>query len=156
MLLEFYVKGTHTLPKIIDFFRKLCQFTKFTWLILSKGILVDLLHIKVHKMVVQYYKALLYESFCPSRPSCWVYYTVLWLIRSKLYFETRIQEIVLYCLYRSRTSYIRLNNLTFKKTAKAKPSRSVIYVKASVICCGSFINVIVVAVFINCTNLWHH
>ena len=55
-----------------------------------------------------------------------------------------------YCPYRSRTNYIRLNNLNIKKTAGAKLSRFVIYTEA--IYCGSLINFVVVAVFINSSN----
>ena len=75
------------------------------------------------------------------------------LIRSEFYcFGTRIQKIVSYCVYRLRTSYIRLNNLNIKKTAEVKLSRSVNYIERSCICCGSFINFIVVAALINCSN----
>ena len=74
------------------------------------------------------------------------------LIRSELYcFVIRTQKIIFYCL-RSTTNYIRLNYLDIKKVTGAKLSRFVIYIEAITICCDSFINFIVVAVFINCSN----
>ena len=60
----------------------------------------------------QWYETHLYPNFCPGRSSCWQYYTVLRLTRFDLYcFGVRIQKIVLYCLCRLRTNYVRSNNL---------------------------------------------
>ena len=87
--------------------------------------------------------------------SCWLYYTILWLIRSELYcFGIRIQKNVLYCLYRSRINYIWLIKLTIQKTTKAKLSQFVIYIEATFICCDIFINFLVVAVFISFSSSW--
>ena len=75
------------------------------------------------------------------------------LIKSELYclgIRIHTKKKKNYCLYRSRTNYIRLNNLHIKKTIGAKLSRFAIYIEA--ICCGSLINFVVVAVFINCSN----
>ena len=106
VLLKFYVKWRHSLSKISNF----CNFSQFP-------------KIYVTTFVPRQFwwradcgfngiKIYLYQNFCPVRHSCWLYYTVLWLIRSKLYFfGIRIQKSVLLSLYRLRTNYIRLNNL---------------------------------------------
>ena len=74
------------------------------------------------------------------------------LTRSELYFlelEYKKKKKI-YCLYRSRTNYIRFNNLNIKKTDGGKLSHFVICIEG--ICCGSLTNFPVVAVFINCSN----
>ena len=74
------------------------------------------------------------------------------LIRFELYcFGIRIQKIVFYCLYR-RTNYVRLNNLNIKKLLEQNFHGLSFILKQSFICCGSFINFITVAVFINCSS----
>ena len=79
------------------------------------------------------------------------------LIRSELKlrlycFGIRIQEFFFHSLYRSKTNYMQLNRLNIKKTTRAKLSPFVIYIK-TIIYCGSFINFIVAAVFINRSNM---
>ena len=78
---------------------------------------------------------------------------VLWLIRSELYcFDIRIQKIVLYYIYRLRANYMQVNNLTIKKTIKAKLSWFVIYLETIIY----LINFVVLAVFINCSSSWQN
>ena len=99
---------------------------------ISKSLLIKLPQSRFWKFFSRFQ---LYQTYpclnvCPGRPSCWLNFGVLQLIRSeRYYFGIRIQKIVLYCLYRSKTNYIRLSNgLLF----------------------------IFVAVFINCTSSWQH
>ena len=66
--------------------------------------------------------------------------------------ELEDKKCVLYCLCRSKTNFLRLNNLTIEKTIKTKLLRFVIYIEAIVYPCDSFINFIGVAVFINCSS----
>ena len=57
----------------------------------------------------------LYLNFCPGK------LTFTGLIRSKCYcFKIRIQQIVFYCPYLSRTNYIWLDNLNIKKNYRSK------------------------------------
>ena len=79
-------------------------------------------------------------------------FSFMGLTRSGIYcLEIRIQKKKKnYYLYRSRTKYIRSNNLNIKKTTGANLSRFVIYIEP--IYCGSLINFADVAVFINCSN----
>ena len=81
---------------------------------------------------------------------------ILWLIRSELNVLGLEHKNDLHCLCRWWTNYVRLHNLNIRKTIKEKISRFVIYIEAIIICCGSFINFIVVAVFINCSSSWQH
>ena len=79
------------------------------------------------------------------------------LIRSELKcFGIRIQKFF-FCLFRSRTNYIRLENLIIKKLPEKnfhiEVKFLVIYIKAIICLCGSLINFVVVAVFINCSNV---
>ena len=75
------------------------------------------------------------------------------LIRSERYcFENGMQKIVFYFLYRSITNYIRLYNLNTKKLPQQNFHGLSFISKQSFICCGSFVNFIAVAVFINCSN----
>ena len=66
--------------------------------------------------------------------------------------ELEDKKCVLYCLCRSKTNYLRLNNLTTEETTKAKLSRFVIYNEAAYNRCNNFINFIAVAVFIDCSS----
>ena len=75
-------------------------------------------------------------------------YMLMGLIRSEhCYFGIRIQKIVFYCFYRSKTNYIRLNNLNIKKILEQNFHSLSFISKRSFICSGSFVNFIVVAVF---------
>ena len=57
--------------------------------------------------------------------------------------ELELKKVVLYCLYRLKTNYIRLNNLTLKKIPKQNFHGLLFISKRSFICCSSFINFIV-------------
>ena len=75
------------------------------------------------------------------------------LIRSELYcLGIRMQKknFFIAVIGREHTIYVLYVFLNIKKTIGAKLSRFVLYIEA--ICCGSLINFVVVAVFINCCN----
>ena len=120
MLLKVYVKEKHNLPEIINFFLICSNFKKnyltnfvasqFWWMV-DCGFNSNR-HIFIKNFVLVFMK----------------------LIRSELYcFGIIIQKMVFQCLYRSKANYIRLNSLNIKKSAGAKLSPFVIYIKV-IIC----------------------
>ena len=75
-----------------------------------------------------------------------IYSTLLWLIRSKLYyFGIKTKKAALYGLYRLKTNCIRLNNLTLKKIPEQNFHGLLLTSKQSFIFCSSFINFTVAA-----------
>ena len=110
VLLKFYVKGRHNLPRIINFFQNLCQYTK----------------IYVTNFVSSWFWWIADWGFNGMNTSLSKFWSrsilmliILWLIKLELYcFGIRIPKIVVHCLYSCRTSYIQCNKLSIKKLTK--------------------------------------
>ena len=127
----------HTTCSKLSFFCNLCQFTKtyvtnfvqsqFWWIVDCD--FNGIRHIFIQSFVLGF----------------------MGLIRSELYcLGIGIQKKLL--LFRSRINYIRLKNLIIKKLPEQNFHALSFISKRSFICCGSLINFVVVAVFINCSN----
>ena len=75
------------------------------------------------------------------------------LIKSELYcFGIRIQKIVFIAFIGSEQTIYGLITSTLKKLLEQNLHSFSFISKRSFVCCGSVINFIVVAVFINCSN----
>ena len=114
----------------------------------SINLLVDFFQVKVRRIEVLMALNTYLFKFCPGWLSCWLYYKVLWLIRSERYsFGSRIKEIIFITFIDRRQTTYGSNSWNIKKLFISKQS---------FICWGSFIHFIVVAVFINCSSSWQH